>query len=124
LDKPPIEYTLEEAHRGLGYRWNQRMRLAIDVSGSDAHSEHPNPNARGSLINAAEADLIVDYIKHLLGFQHDVNGRGRRIRSDDFPIIALYYDQAATIRRKMLLTGVTESSDCDGKATQINVLTS
>jgi superfamily I DNA and/or RNA helicase len=124
LDKPPIEYTLEDAHRGLGYRWNQRMRLAIDVSGPDTHSEHPNPNARGSLINVAEADLIVDYIKYLLGFQHDVNGKGRRIRLDDFLVIAPYYDQAATIRRKLLLAGVTESSDSDEKDTRIKVLTS
>ncbi|KAF2719955.1 hypothetical protein K431DRAFT_330659 [Polychaeton citri CBS 116435] len=82
--------------------WNTRCRVGVSVDGPNVESVHP-PNGT-SLINLAEAGLIVKFLTILLSYEPDLLAEdkpGYQIRPEDIGITTPYDGQNRYIRRML-----------------------
>lgn len=102
--KDALQRTLDEILGHLCGIWNQRYRMAVDVSGPEAHSEiYPKSSSQ---YNAAEATVIIELAAWLLSY--DPTGAGtRKITPEEITIITPYIGQRRWIQSQMLQIGRT-----------------
>jgi superfamily I DNA and/or RNA helicase len=94
-----LQATIKDFHRKkFGRQFNNRPRLALDVSGDDVHQiQYRGSTSRA---NPHEVETTIAYCEELL--THEAPLGGRQINVDDLLIITCYTGQAKMLREELV----------------------
>jgi hypothetical protein len=120
LKENGLQKTLRQLFVNLGPAWNQKWRIAIDMSSMGAASER-YANTR-SVFNNAEANFVVDLCLKMFSFVPVDDGeepKPEQITAGDVGIFTPYKGQARTIVKKLRAHDIYYSMKGRGKGQQL-----